>query len=107
MLPKTDILGVGVTTADKGEILEFILNNLKKPKDKRDKIVIFTPNPEQISAASRDPKLRHLLNQAQISLPDGTGVAIGARILAKPIYARITGIDFMKTLVKSISKEFS
>ena len=105
MLPKTDILGVGVTAASEDKILEFILNNLNKPKGKRDKIVIFTPNPEQISAASSDPQLKNLLNQAQIALPDGVGVAIGARILGKPIYARITGIDFMKSLVKSISKE--
>ena len=105
MLPKTDILRVGITAASEDKILEFILNNLQKPKGKRDKIVIFTPNPEQISAAFSNPQLKNLLNQAQIALPDGVGVAIGARILGKPIYARITGIDFMKTLVKSISKK--
>ena len=108
MLNKTEILGVGFTTANEVKILEFILGKLSKSKktlQREDKITIFTSNPEQISAASRNVELRTLLNQAQINLPDGIGVAMGARLLGAPIYARITGVDFMQKLVKSISNQ--
>ena len=105
MLEKTDILGVGITTTKEEKILEFILEELKKPRKDRKKIIIFTPNPEQLSLAYGNVNLRNLLNEAEIALPDGVGVVTAARILGKPIYARIAGIDFMKSLVKSVSKQ--
>jgi len=105
MFGKTYILGVGITTAKEKKILEYILDELGKPKGERRKIIIFTPNPEQISAANKDSSLKELLNQAQISLPDGAGVVIGAKLLGRPIYARITGVDFMQKLVKSVSNQ--
>ncbi len=104
MQNKTYVLGVGITTTSEKKILEYILNEIKKPKEKRSKILIFTPNPEQISQA-RSRQIRSLLNQAQISLPDGIGVVLAARILGKPIYARITGSDFLEKLCENVSKE--
>ncbi len=89
--------------AKEKKILEYVLNELIKPKKERKKIIIFTPNPEQISAAT-NLSLRKLLNRAQISLPDGVGVLIGARLLGRPIYARITGVDFLKKLCENVSK---
>lgn len=104
MLGKTYILGVGVTTSREDKILEFIDDELAKPKRDREKIVVFTPNPEQISAAS-NPELKDILNQAQIALPDGVGVVLGARLIGKPIYSRITGIDFIQNLLEYVSKQ--
>lgn len=110
MLNKTKILGVGFTTANEKKILEFILERLSKgenlsaKKKGRDKIIIFTPNPEQVAASARDKELRNILNQAQISLPDGVGIIWAAGLLGKPIYARITGVDFMEKLVKNIAE---
>lgn len=80
------------------------MGELKKREASR-QVVIFTPNPEQISKAARDEKIMHLLNQAQIALPDGVGLVMGARVLGKPIYARITGVDFVKKLCENVSKE--
>lgn len=100
MLNKTKILGVGFTTAKEEKVLEYILDELSKSK----KTLIFTPNPEQVAASARNREIRDLLNQAQVSLPDGNGVVMGARLLGKPIYARIAGVDFMEKLVKSIAE---
>lgn len=106
----TRILGVKITTESEDKILEYVVRKLipktggalggKKIKKARSKIIIFTPNPEQISAASRNPELKNLLNEADIALPDGMGVVWAARLLGKPIEARISGIDFMQNLVK-------
>jgi N-acetylglucosaminyldiphosphoundecaprenol N-acetyl-beta-D-mannosaminyltransferase len=105
VLQKTDILGVGITKESKEKILEQVFAALSSPKTKLQKILIFTPNPEQISAAARDSSLKNILNEASISLPDGVGVVWAARLLGKPIYARITGIDFMEILCEKFSKE--
>src|SRR3989344_2574187 len=102
-MQKSNILGVGITTEKEDKILEYIIKDLGKPKKKRQKIVIFTPNPEQISQASRDEELKTLLNQAEIALPDGVFVPVAARLLGEPIDRRITGVDFMKSLVKTVS----
>lgn len=105
MLKKTSILGVDITTSKPEEILEFIVEELQKEKGRRKKLIIFTPNPEMISEAHKDKRLRDVLNQAQISLPDGVGVIVAGKLLGKPIQARIAGVDFMKNLVKSVSKQ--
>ncbi len=104
MLQKTKILGVNITSSKESEILEFMLSNLEKPRSKREKIVIFTPNPEQISEASRHEEYRVMLNEATVSLPDGVGIVMAGKMLGVPIKARIAGVDFVKNIVKSISK---
>ncbi len=101
MQNSTRILGVKITTSSEDKILEYVVQKLGKPSGKRDKLIIFTPNPEQISAAWRNPELKNLLNEADIALPDGIGVVWAARLLGKPIEARISGIDFMQNLVKT------
>ncbi len=104
MVKTVKILGVKITSEKEERILELILNELEKPRGSRRKIVIFTPNPEQLSQAAGNPELKNLLNEADLALADGVGVTLAARILGKPIEARIAGVDFMKSLVKSVSK---
>lgn len=105
MLGKIYISGVGITTARESKILELIDSGLSNPPSDREKLIIFTPNPEQISASAGDPELKSLMNQAQIALPDGIGVVAAARILGKPLYARIQGVDFMEKLISHVSKQ--
>lgn len=60
---------------------------------------ITTPNPEIIMQARRDKELRHILIQADLSLPDGIGVVWAGRVLGYPIPQRIPGIDLMDKLL--------
>lgn len=103
MLESTNLLGVKITTSSGEKILEYINFELVKPRSKSNKIIIFTPNPEQIAAAAIDSELKSLLNKATIALPDGVGVLLASRLLEKGIKARITGVDFMKLLVKGVA----
>ncbi len=105
MLRETKILGVKITSSPEQEVLEYIGAELAKLKQKRKKMVIFTPNAEQLSAASHDAQLHTLLNEADIALPDGVGIVIAGKLLGRPIEARVAGVDFMKNLVKSVSKQ--
>ena len=103
MLENTKILGVKITTSSEEKILEYINLELLKPKVKSNKVIIFTPNPEQIAAAAGNSELKSLLNNATIALPDGAGVIFASKLLGKGIKARITGVDFMRSLVKSVA----
>jgi N-acetylglucosaminyldiphosphoundecaprenol N-acetyl-beta-D-mannosaminyltransferase len=101
-LEKIFLLGVGVTNAKEEEILEFIYRGLQKPEKK---YYIVTPNPELLVLANKNPKYKSILNQAKLALPDGFGVMLGAYLLNRPLKQRITGVDFVKSLSKYVSKQ--
>jgi N-acetylglucosaminyldiphosphoundecaprenol N-acetyl-beta-D-mannosaminyltransferase len=100
-LPSTKILGTKITTASKEDILEFISKCIEK---REDKIQIVTPNPEILVYAIRSSSFQDILNNAQISLPDGVGLLAADRILEKSINERITGTDMVDDLCRLASK---
>lgn len=99
-LPKKNILGIGITDATEQEILEYIINSIENFTNK---YYISTPNPEMIVASSRQKAFKTLLNDATLALCDGTGVILAAKILGKPLKARVTGTDLLLSLCKAVS----
>lgn len=61
----------------------------------------FTPNPKLLSMACADDELRKILNQASLSLPDGVGVLLAARLTGRPLPARVTGADYALSLARA------
>lgn len=66
---------------------------------------IVTVNPEFILAAQKDKEFKKILNQADLSLPDGFGLKIGAAILGQKIGERLTGVDLTWELAKLASQK--
>lgn len=65
---------------------------------------IVTPNPEFILAAEKDEEFRTILNRADLTLADGVGVAHAARLLGRPLQARVPGIDFAAQLLDTLCR---
>lgn len=63
-----------------------------------------TPNAEMVYEALRDEELRRLLCQADLILPDGAGVVLGAKLLGTPLKEKVAGIDFAHRLMERCSK---
>lgn len=62
-------------------------------------------NPEKINSALKDPRLREVLEQADVGICDGIGVAIAARLLHGRMIRRCTGCDlFLHLIVKAAAK---
>ncbi len=82
-LTKRQILGVGITTNSKTEILAFVTDYLQKKSAKP--LTIFTPNPEQLALAHKNNAFKNLLNSADIAIPDGFGLklAVGKLTIIK------------------------
>lgn len=59
-----------------------------------------TPNAEMVYEAQRDDSLRQYLCQADLVLPDGAGVVLGAKILSTPVKEKVAGIEFGEQLMK-------
>lgn len=99
---KINLLGVGITSASEDEVLEFIYTGLQKSGEK---YYVVTPNPELLVIASKDREYKSILNDAQLALPDGIGVMLGAQIMGKSLKQRITGVDLVKSVCNHVSKQ--
>lgn len=94
------ILGVKIDNIDKKIAKEKIANcfNNEKP------CFITTPNPEIILEAQENEELFYILNKANISLADGFGLKMAAKLMSKKI-ERYTGADLSVDLLSLAQKE--
>lgn len=111
------ILEIKFSTNSKNEILEeaqkFLEKKIKFPHNSYQNasniLTIVTPNPEQVIAAQHDFHFRELLNQADLSLPDGIGITWASGVLQKKLKIKrltpIPGINFMEELIYWASKK--
>lgn len=95
-MAKVDVLGIKVDDVSEEEALNIVGELLKKPG----KYYIVTPNPEFIVAAYKDPVFTKILNDADLSIPDG----IGLKLVGK-VKNRVTGIDLMEKMVALASQK--
>ncbi len=100
MLRKKYILGVGITDETEGNILEYILQGLKKPGEK---YYVVTPNPEILVYAKNHQDFRAILNNARLALPDGVGVIWAGKILGKKFSEKVTGTDLLENLCSGVA----
>jgi len=98
-LQSSAIIRVRVTISSEEEILEYLSDSIAHNYGS----MVVTPNPEIIVAASRNPAYLEILNNADISLPDGTGIVVALRLqgIAAP---RIRGRDFFVSMLNLAEK---
>lgn len=99
-LVKRKIFGIGVTDAKKEEILEYIVNSVKKSQKN---YYITTPNPEMVVFAQAHPDFGAILNGAELALCDGVGLLWGARVLGAPLNERFTGVELVEKLCEKVN----
>ena len=92
---KTDVLGVQYDNVTMEEAVargrELLLGNKAA--------YCVTPNAEMAYDALRDASFCAVLNSADLVLPDGAGVVLGAKILKKPLKQKVAGIEFAQNLL--------
>lgn len=112
-LNSKEIIGVSITIDNETKVLEEVRKYLDKSKIRsaswRTKsikpLVIFTPNPEIIVYAQKDPVFKRIVNSAQINIPDGAGVAFAFKKLYGITLRSIPGIDMMKNLCREAEEK--
>ncbi|MCK5758371.1 MAG: WecB/TagA/CpsF family glycosyltransferase, partial [Clostridiales bacterium] len=62
---------------------------------------IFTPNAEMAMAAVGDSNYMAVLNSADLLIPDGSGVVLGAKFLGTPLREKVAGIELVLSLLSS------
>ncbi len=93
-LTSFSILGVRVhlvSPEDALSVLEYLINDGGSHH-------VATVNPEFIMKAQRDPVFRDVLNATSLSVPDGIGVVIAARLAGARKVERVTGVDTVERM---------
>ncbi len=101
MKDKINILGVYIDSITKEKLYEKIEDLLNS----KDNIKIFTPNPQILMRAQKNENIKNILNSATISIPDGTGVIWGSKILRTPLPERLAGIDIAEYILTLAAKK--
>lgn len=92
---KTDVLGVlydNITMEEAVAAGRAFLTGTKTA-------YCVTPNAEMAYEAIGDEAFRAVLNSADLVLPDGAGVVLGARILKTPLKQKVAGIEFAQNML--------
>lgn len=90
------ILGVKIDCREKKEIYRDIEDILKARRNAK----IFTPNGEILYKIQNNKAAQNQFNTADLSLPDGISIQIGAVILRKRIPSKASGIDAAEFIIR-------
>jgi len=93
---KIRVMGVGITPfVDYGHAVETVSDRIEG----RQQSVIVAVAPEKICRAHSNSDLRALLSTAEITICDGIGASLAARLLTSRKVTRITGVSLFNELV--------
>ncbi len=95
-----NILGINITELNKINILKKTISFLDDNKSH----YIVTPNPEIILNAQKDEELFYILNKADLSIADGYGVELAARLYGTKI-ERLSGADLLVYLLNKAEQD--
>lgn len=95
VVERIKILGIPVDMVNMNQAMEIF----EKLMESEDCSLIVTPNSEIIVNASRDNELKEIITSADLVIPDGIGLVYASRILGCPLSERVTGIDFLNSVL--------
>ena len=96
---RIDVLGVAFDNVTMDEAVERALAMLEEGGPH----LAATPNPEFVQRAWKDPEFAQILSKADLVIPDGVGIIYAAKILGRPLRARVPGIDFASALLDRVA----
>lgn len=99
MVEELELLELKINPITMREAVNLIADKIEK--DSYDCCPVFTPNAEILMQARREKKFRQILNNSWLTLPDGAGLKLAARILpgVEPFPERVAGCDLLYELL--------
>lgn len=89
--PATAVAGVPVHAISRDDAVVWLVQMLSCPASH----VVNNIAADPIVRAAEDPELLRAMHDADLNLPDGTGVVWAARLLGAPAAERVYGADFL------------
>lgn len=97
---RIEVLGVPVDNVNMEEALSAAMRLMERPGA----AYCVTPNAEIVYETLTDQELKACVCQADLILPDGAGVVLGAKILKTPLREKVAGIDFAAGLMERMAE---
>ena len=98
---RVDVLGVGIDGLTRKEAVDRALSLILEHRC----AYMVTPNPEIVMAAWDDPEVAEAIENADLVIPDGTGVMQAARILKTPLTEHLPRIDAATEILKRLAQD--
>ncbi len=86
-MSRVDVLGVGIDRVDLDAAVDLLLDRLRHGR----RTFVVTANPEFVMLARRDADLARVAADADLVVPDGTGLVLASRVLGDPLRGRAPG----------------
>jgi N-acetylglucosaminyldiphosphoundecaprenol N-acetyl-beta-D-mannosaminyltransferase len=96
---RVDVLGVGFDDLDLPSTIDRILERF----DRGERTFVITANPEFVMLARRDAEVARIAREADLVVPDGTGVAVASSLLGSTI-PRVPGRLLVDALVPMLAE---
>ncbi|MDR6553627.1 WecB/TagA/CpsF family glycosyltransferase [Paenibacillus qinlingensis] len=95
-VPKVRIYGVPISKMSMKQTVDYLSKviEVKQPHQ------VITANPIMVMAAQDDPSYLKMMQQAELIVPDGTGVVWAAARVGQPVAERVPGYDLIHELMK-------
>src|SRR3989338_6970300 len=98
-LKTVNILGVGVVSSNKEQVINILSREINK-RDLTRPFFVVTVNPEFVMEAQRDGEFKRILNQADLALPDGVGLKLASREMTEIIPGRKVVEELLNKKIK-------
>lgn len=99
--PASDLLGVRVHHVTLEQAVERVRDLIASGGSHQ----VVTVNAAMLVAARRDAAVRQVLAGASLRVPDGAGVLLAARLLGRPPYVRVPGVELAERLCAVAARE--
>jgi N-acetylglucosaminyldiphosphoundecaprenol N-acetyl-beta-D-mannosaminyltransferase len=96
-VPSVSFLGVEIHDITFQETIEILKDMAKSGQPHH----VMTVNPEFVMMAQKDKAFFETLHDADLKVPDGIGIVLGARILGASIRERVAGVDLVRKFAAS------
>ncbi|MBZ0294730.1 MAG: WecB/TagA/CpsF family glycosyltransferase [Anaerolineae bacterium] len=103
--PHLRILDIPVDAITYDQWLDLIARWCAEPAELERPHHVCTVNPEFIMMAQRDPNFSHILQRADLCVPDGVGLLYASRYLGQPLPQRVTGSDGLPIIAERAARE--
>lgn len=98
-LKTVNILGVGVVSSNKEQVINILSREINK-RDLTRPFFVVTVNPEFVMEAQRDGEFKRILNKADLALPDGAGLKLASREMTEIIPGRKVVEELLNKKIK-------
>lgn len=96
-IPTVDVFGISISRLGMDETVSYVTNRINSG----DSLHIVTNNPIMLMHGLENPQFYDVLKQADLHVPDGTGLVWAAGVLAEGVKERVPGIELMHELLKA------